>query len=307
MMSAPSCPQFVARFVSHLPLSQQKKAWDVAPRLEQPLLQLLERAHAVQRRTSLMPTDDELLCYIAARMPEHGNLFHALQQLNLEDLLLAWACGQGDGVAIAECERCHFSIVDAALAQMPNALNLLTEIKQQLRQRLLVKTEDQPPRITQYSGRGELRSWLRIAAIRCALNLLHKEGREVELEQKMLNSLAAPEEDQELHHLKRQYRQEFKRAFAKALASLSDRERNVLNYHYLEGLNIDQIGAIYRVHRATVARWLDKTRDILLQRTRQSLMAQLHISGEEFDSMMRLIQSQLDVSLEELLPPKQRE
>jgi RNA polymerase sigma-70 factor (ECF subfamily) len=54
---------------------------------------------------------------------------------------------------------------------------------------------------------------------------------------------------------------------------------------------------MYRVHRSTAARQVARTRDALLAATRRALMARLHIGRREFESIMRLISSQLDVSV----------
>lgn len=52
-------------------------------------------------------------------------------------------------------ERC-FPVVDIALRTMPDALAHLSEIKQQLRHRILLADGETLPRIAQYSGRGAL-------------------------------------------------------------------------------------------------------------------------------------------------------
>ena len=42
---------------------------------------------------------------------------------------------------------------------------------------------------------------------------------------------------------------------AEAFAALESRERNLLRYALGDGLSVDAIGTLYRVHRATAARW----------------------------------------------------
>ncbi len=75
----------------------------------------------------------------------------------------------------------------------------------------------------------------------------------------------------------------------------------MLRYHFLQGLNIEQIGAIHSVHRATVARWLASLRKDLLESTREALARRLDVGDAEVESIMRLIRSQLDASIERLL------
>lgn len=75
----------------------------------------------------------------------------------------------------------------------------------------------------------------------------------------------------------------------------------MLRYNVLKGLNIAEIGAIYQVHRATVARWIAHARELLLQSTRERLTQRLHAADHELDSILRLIESQMDVSLRRCL------
>ena len=55
------------------------------------------------------------------------------------------------------------------------------------------------------------------------------------------------------------------------------------------------------MHRSTVARWRADARDKLLAGTRRFFREQVRVSAGEFDSILRLIGSQLDVSLSRLL------
>jgi RNA polymerase sigma-70 factor (ECF subfamily) len=54
---------------------------------------------------------------------------------------------------------------------------------------------------------------------------------------------------------------------------------------------------LYRVHRATVARWIAKARDTLVERTRDVLVHRLDAGPAEIASLLRLIRSELDASL----------
>ena len=89
--------------------------------------------------------------------------------------------------------------------------------------------------------------------------------------------------------------------FQATLAALPADERTVLRMHYLDGLNIDRIGVVFNVHRATVARWIARTRDALLAETKRRLGERLRVTGRELASLMGLVQSQLDVSIGKVL------
>jgi RNA polymerase sigma-70 factor (ECF subfamily) len=69
----------------------------------------------------------------------------------------------------------------------------------------------------------------------------------------------------------------------------------------VDGLSIDALGEIYGVHRATAARWIAKIREDLLARTREAFSARAKVGRAEFESLLRLARSQLDVSLRRVL------
>jgi RNA polymerase sigma-70 factor (ECF subfamily) len=197
----------------------------------------------------------------------------AIATLHLGDLWLATACGEGHPAAIAQ--------LDAVLAT--------------LRERLLTGAADRPPRIRGYRGRGELRSWLKVALVRDATRALQRELGRTPVDE--LDQLMDPGPDLELAAMKDGYRLAFGVAFASALGELGARDRNVLRYHLVEGLSIDEIGALFRVHRSTAARWLVAIREGLVDATRRALMRQLALGPADVDSVLRMIRSRLDASL----------
>jgi len=69
----------------------------------------------------------------------------------------------------------------------------------------------------------------------------------------------------------------------------------------MERLSIDQIGALYHLHRATAARRVVKAREALLTATRTALAARLGLTTEQLESVLQLIASRMDASVERLL------
>ncbi len=258
--------------------------------------QALKDAHAEARRTwpdLAVPPEpfDARLRELARETP--------LDRLCVGDLYLAWACAQGVAGAIEALEKSHFSRLDAMLARLGAAGAVGDEVKQRLRERLLV-SNGSPAKIASYGGKGDLWRWLKVAATREAIRLLGKDKKSQGASED-LEDAVSPAESPELELLKRTYRAEFKIAFQAALGSLEPRPRTVLRYYLIDGLNIEQIGAIYGVHRATVARWIERVREDLLMATRERLLGQIRVDRAELDSIMRLIQSQLDVSVQRFL------
>lgn len=218
----------------------------------------------------------------------------AIAALHVGDLWLATACGEGHPAAITQLDAV-LATLRPTLARMGAEAAGIDDLLQQLRERLLTGAADRPPRIRGYRGRGELRSWLKVALVRDATRALQRELGRTPVDE--LDQLMDPGPDVELAAMKDGYRLAFGVAFASALGELGARDRNVLRYHLVEGLSIDEIGALFRVHRSTAARWLVAIREGLFDATRRALMRQLALGPADVDSVLRMIRSRLDASL----------
>ena len=259
--------------------------------LEQALI-----ATAARGRAAWTTVDVDLACFAGFL---GGRVTAAeLEVARATDLWAACACGTGDGLAIAEVEARYFPDVDAALGKMGLSADRKDDVKQGLRRLLFVGDRDAgvAPRISEYRGTGDLRAWLRVTAMRAALKLLRKENRETPTDDALLEA-RAHEDDPELAYMKAAYRASFKTAFQEALESLLPRERTLLKQQVVDGLGIDELGVLYQVHRATAARWVQSAREKLLTRTRRTFMLNARISSDECESIMRMVRSQLDMSL----------
>jgi RNA polymerase sigma-70 factor (ECF subfamily) len=71
--------------------------------------------------------------------------------------------------------------------------------------------------------------------------------------------------------------------------------------HVVDGLGIDELGRIYNVHRATAARWLVRIREALFAGTRSALAKHLDLGETEFASLVGVLLSRLDVSVQRVL------
>jgi len=216
------------------------------------------------------------------------------------DLYLACACAQSRPGALAAFEKAFFREVDAAAAGIRGGVSA-DELRQLVRHKLLLSQPGQKPRIAEYAGRGDLRTWLRIAATRIALDLSERAAREVPKEDDELVLMMGGSEDPELSYFRRQYTEEFRNALRDAFASLDHRDRSLLRYAFTDRLSIDSIGALFGVHRATAARWLCNAHARVASQAKQALGERLGINREELSSVLRLIQSQFDVTLDRYL------
>ncbi len=217
----------------------------------------------------------------------------------LGDLLLAELCVRGEADALRVFTELVDAVIPVALARSRVPRSWSDEVGQRLRTRLLV-SEDGQPHLLRYVGRGPLRAWLKVAALRTGLDLLRKQGKEQTLEERVMDA-APTSSDPEMRFLRAHYTDQFKQALAASMAALPEQDLRLLKMRILDELNIDEIGALHGVHRATAARWLDSARDALGKGVRQHLERELAVKREDLDSILRLIRSRIDLSLDRRL------
>lgn len=209
------------------------------------------------------------------------------------DLVLVKRVLANDQPALAELET--RVVTESRKVARSTSMNA-DELAQLLREKVLIGT---PPKLAQYDGSGPLDAWLRTVAIRSASNASRGSDREVVTS--TLPDTALIEPNPELKVLRLQYRAHFKEAFVAALKSLTAEERTVLRLHSIDGLSLASIGTMFRKDASNISRWLAKIRATLLERTREHLGARLALEGSELESVMRVADSELTMSLSGLL------
>ncbi len=219
------------------------------------------------------------------------------------DLYLAAACEHGDPAALAVFEREILAPARGAISAIDASSTFVDEVFQRLRTKLLVGDGDRP-RIVDYTGRGPLRAWIGISAARAALMLRRSQKRQREVSVDDWTDVLAmmSTSNPELDLLKQQYASAFSQALRDAAARLESRMRAVLRMSTVDGLSIDEIGAVYGVHRATAARWIQRACNTLYGDTRTLMTERLALTATELDRVTALIQSQLSINLSQLLP-----
>jgi RNA polymerase sigma-70 factor (ECF subfamily) len=226
----------------------------------------------------------------------------AIDDLRATDLYIACGCGAGDPAALAAFETRYFAGLDSVLSRIAPAPAAIAEVTQILREKLFVADPTRRPRIVDMAGRGDLSGLIRVAAIRTALNLRRAEARRAGvLDERAELALLRPEDAPELAAIRAQHRALLKEALEHAILALPPRDRAVLRMHLVEHLGIDEIGHAHEVHRATAARWLQRIRDDLRGHTLRRLHARLGASDDEVASLVRAVDSRLDVSFARLL------
>lgn len=286
--------ELAAAFLTQLP-AELRGAAEGPPGVGPELDALVQRAREEAPGIALDPLG--FVAHVAERVTFDTHGRPVLRSLHAGDLWIAYGCVCKHAAALAAFEqRFAPDIKKALMRSFERGLAEDAELK--LRERLLLVADDEVPRLASYAGRGALGSWLRAAAVRTAVDLM-RSRREVPSDPAALGDAAAI--DPLLASLKERYRAEFRSAFADAAAQLTDRERTLLRYRFVDDLSIDEIGVLYSVHRATVARWIASVRESLFELTRGALMSRLSIADSDVDSILRLIDSQLEISIEAVM------
>jgi len=278
--------------LSHLYLSARPDARDDGA-LEPRLRAAVDNA---QRALPELAVDEAALITALAGLPAS---IDALDDDVIVEVALVLGCVGGGHAALTRLEGDFFGPARHALAAMKLGSDLEAEALQEVRVKLFVGVDGQPPRILGYAGRGSLRGLIKVVATRAAISLLRKHGREQPGDEAIVD--ASGESDPELAFLKARYRPVFREAFADAVAQLGARERNLLRLHFLRGVTLEQLATIYGVHRATIVRQLAAVRADLERSTRKGLTERLAVDRSELDGVMDLVRSQLDASVERLL------
>jgi RNA polymerase sigma-70 factor (ECF subfamily) len=219
------------------------------------------------------------------------------------DVYVAIAATAGDEAAVVACDRIATREVDFAASRLRATAAQADEVRSDLRRLLFAHEDDRPAAISTFTGRGDLRGYARIIVARALARRIQRDRREVSLDDEMIDGMT-PALDPEVAVLREQYRTDVDAAFRTALAALSDRARAVLRYHLLDGWSIDQIGERYGVHRSSAARWVNAAHAELGAGIRTALAARLSIPESQVDSIVALVTSRIDVSLERLLGGK---
>jgi RNA polymerase sigma-70 factor (ECF subfamily) len=218
------------------------------------------------------------------------------------DLYLAYACAEGDPGALALFEESFIRNVDLYIARSGVPPELTCEVRQKVRVKLLVGSS---PGIGGYRAEGPLTGLVRVTAVRVAVDVAAAAGK-VSADQEILDLLVSADSNPEVATAKALYRDRFRAAVEESLAGLKTRDKTILRLHVVDGLSIDGIGAIYRVHRATVARWLVAIRNGVVADLRKRLALHLGASPSEVRSLVQLLRDDIDVSARRILGTSSR-
>ncbi len=218
------------------------------------------------------------------------------------ELHLALGCAAGDAAAIAAFDARYLDVVGPALAHLKLPAATVEDVRAAVRDKLLLPGPDGPARVIAYAGLGRLRGLVQVSAVRTALSLLRATGRERPLGDDGAGA-AVPALDPavDLALIRAEYRAAFTAAFGAAVAALDRRDRNLLRLHWLGGVTLEALAAMYDVHRATIVRWLAAARAAVMKGTQARLREALGGDADEVTEVIAMVGSQLDISVGRLL------
>lgn len=215
------------------------------------------------------------------------------------DLYLTFACLEQIPNAFVELERKVLFKVPGWVRRIVLSTARANEVRQEVAKRLLTAEGSNAPRLALYAGKGSLEGWVRVAAVRVAHNI--RDAQHSVNGVPLTEIPTTREADPELVAVRKVYAKEFAGALRTTLDTLSRDERNVLRLHYLDGLSIDEVGAAYRVSRATAARMLLRAREAVASKMHELLASEIGAAAPEPASVLALIRDELEESLAERL------
>ena len=256
------------------------------------LLQVLQEAH---KRYPKVQLSAEAFAAHLGRFWTKGGATRPLE------LFIALGCAKGDRAALLALTTDFLGDLAQALRKLETPRIDAEDVKQALLKKLLVPEGRTEPQIAGYSGSGPLKSWLKAAAVRLALNLNRPGRKEDASDDLSMLDRGALSEAPELRMIKAAHRAQLSQAFTDALTRLEASDRTLLRLHYLGGMSLEALATTYQVHRATAARRLAAARDQVLEETTRLLSERLRLARPEVQSLMKILRSNLEISLHRVL------
>lgn len=210
-----------------------------------------------------------------------------------EDLFLVASVLEKVSGAVSHFDEC-LSIAVGVVTRIDRAPSFIDDATQEVRLKLL--TGD-APKLWTYSGTGALVDWLRVIATRVALNLKRADRLPPEGDDLSEAVLVGQEAEQFRHW----YLADLHHALEVGFRRLTARERNLLRLHFIDGLNIERIGVVYRVNRATIARWLIAIRTRLFKEVRDELATKHGLDTADIKSLYRIMEQDVHVTMSRIL------
>lgn len=235
------------------------------------------------------PTLEDFTCHVQRLNPNVS----ALERHGAE-LYLALACGRRDDNAIRRLVHTYRPNLNVHLERSGFDASAQPDALQQL---LLHLCAGEHPRILTYACKASLLGWLKVAALRFAINMKPR-APVAESDACIFASsrLVAESANPEMRLTIEAAKPMFQAAVARAMSRLTDRDTTILRLFFVEGISNEGIGKLYGVHRATSARWIADIRRRIIEDIHGVLVSDFGMNSSEFNSLAPLIRSELNLS-----------
>lgn len=232
------------------------------------------------------------------------SLIDMIPTLHADDIFIARACVAKQSDALESFLKHFEPTITSTSRRFASYKISADDIQQSLFEFLFVGKQDLAPKIEKYTGTGPLRSWLKVTAARHCIDMTRTRAhasRDTPVEDDLIAVMLDGEASFELQFLKEKYRSEFKRSATAAIGDLDAEQRVLLRQSFIERQSIDALSKVHGLHRATIARRLQRAKNTLFSLTKKHMMENLEIDQDEFTSIFNMIQSNLDISIRRLL------
>lgn len=216
------------------------------------------------------------------------------------DMYLACACVERIPAAVAEFLAAFGARIPVYLGKLARNADLVAEVRQIVVTRCVMGDADKQPALLAYSATGSLEGWVRATAVREALALNRQSDRNGGEVDAVLEA-QVPWVDQEISLFKQIYREPVSQAFATACAQLAAEDRALLRLHYVDGVTTAKLATMFGISRATLIRRLAASRESLVDQVKSALKGASGVADQDFESVLRLVKSQIDLRLSVVL------
>ncbi len=216
------------------------------------------------------------------------------------DFFLACAAGELERAAVEAVDREHVTPLASRIRRLGARPADVPDILQSVRERLFLPPR---PRIRAYDAAGPLKLWIKVVAVRLAIDLHRARGGAPAANASVSELAEAPSRDVETALTRARFKTEFQAALEEQLKALPERDRTILRLHLVQGVSLEQIAASYGVHRVTATRWVWNAAENMLDGMREYFARRHGFVPAECDSLARIIQSAVSFDLGRLLDP----
>ncbi len=215
------------------------------------------------------------------------------------ELYLATPCVAGDATAIGILDRHYLAKIPMHVGRIVESRGVSStdDFMQALRERLLMGTGARGPRLADYSGRGLLGAWIRVVAVRLAIEDYRRARPSADGDAMVVPCGV----DADLDHLHGLHSAAFKTCLESAFATLSKDERLVLRLTYRERMTGDAIAKVLGIDRSNVTRRVVRAREVLYAATRDAMRRTSAMTDLEFHSLAKGLAAHVEITLSRVL------